>query len=134
MLGHIARQPSSRARALRIQDATGRACGRQGDHRLAPVACEGGGLVVGGGVGLLCIVYSFAPDDRFGAELCEGGKANFEIASESYQQAWEEAFTWIVQNGHECDDKPCYELYYNDPSKDPEGKSVFDICIPLKSA
>ena len=27
---------------------------------------------------------------------------------------------------------PCYELYHNNGEEDPEGKWIFDICIPLK--
>ena len=38
----------------------------------------------------------------------------------------------VVDSGHECDDKPCYERYHNDASNDPDGRWIFDICIPLK--
>lgn len=60
------------------------------------------------------------------------GVCNFVIKSDSFQQPWNDAFAWLVHSGYECDDAPCYELYHNDPSKDPEGKCIFDICIPLK--
>ncbi len=60
------------------------------------------------------------------------GVCHFEIQGDSFQQAWEDAFAWLVNSGHDCDDKPCYELYHSSASEHPEGKWVFDICIPLK--
>lgn len=57
----------------------------------------------------------------------------FEISGDSFQQAWEDAFAWLVNSGYECDEKPCYELYHNNAEEHPEGKWIFDICIPLKS-
>ena len=61
------------------------------------------------------------------------GVCHFEIKTDSFQQAWDDAFTWLVDSGYECGDKPCYELYHNNAADDPEGKWIFDICIPLKS-
>ena len=61
------------------------------------------------------------------------GVCHFEIKSDSFQQAWDDAFQWLVDSGYECADAPCYELYHNNAADDPEGKWRFDICIPLKS-
>ncbi len=43
---------------------------------------------------------------------------------------WETAFRWVVGQGLNCDDRPCYEQYHGgtDPGRD---HYVFDICIPL---
>ncbi|WP_421344771.1 AraC family transcriptional regulator [Aeromonas veronii] len=43
---------------------------------------------------------------------------------------WETAFRWVVGQGLNCDDRPCYEQYHSgtDPDRD---HYVFDICIPL---
>ncbi len=60
------------------------------------------------------------------------GVCHFEIQGDDFQQAWEDAFAWLVNSGHECDEKPCYELYHNNASDHPEGKWIIDICIPLK--
>jgi DNA gyrase inhibitor GyrI len=49
------------------------------------------------------------------------------------EQAWDDAFTWLVNSGYECGDKPCYELYHDNATDHPEGKWIFDICIPLKA-
>jgi AraC family transcriptional regulator len=57
----------------------------------------------------------------------------FAIGAEAFPQAWEDAFAWLVGSGYECDDRPCYESYHNDGARDPEGRWIFDICIPLIS-
>ncbi len=47
-----------------------------------------------------------------------------------FGKAWEEAFKWLVNSGHECADRPCYEMYLDDCC----GPTCrFDICIPLKT-
>jgi AraC family transcriptional regulator len=74
-------------------------------------------------------------DGQVGIQNIPGGPhavCSFEIAPEDFSRAWEEAFAWFVANGHECADRPSFELYHNTPDRHPEGKFVFDICIPLK--
>lgn len=56
---------------------------------------------------------------------------HFEMSGNNFEQAWDEAFAWLVENGYECGDQPCYERYYNNASEHPEGKWIFDVCIPL---
>ena len=77
------------------------------------------------------------PDRPVAVQTISGGPyavCHFELPvdSDSFQQAWEDAFAWLVDGGYECDDKPCYELYQQSAADHPEGKFVFDICIPLK--
>lgn len=43
---------------------------------------------------------------------------------------WETAFRWVVGQGLNCDDRPCYEQYHAGTDPDQE-HYVFDICIPL---
>jgi len=77
------------------------------------------------------------PEGPVGIRTVSGGPhavCSFEIAENGFQRAWEEAFEWLVRSGHECDDKPCYELYHNDAEEHPDGRWIFDICIPLKRA
>ena len=66
--------------------------------------------------------------------LCGGLHAvcRFEIKTEQFYQAWEEAFGWVITKGYMCDDRPCYELYHNNAEEDPEGIWCVDICIPLQ--
>jgi len=74
-------------------------------------------------------------EGKINMQVVSGGPyavCHFEIKSESFEQSWDDSFKWLVKNGYECDDKPCYELYHNTAEDHPEGKWVFDICIPLK--
>ncbi len=66
--------------------------------------------------------------------ICGGNYAvfHFEIATDNFQQAWEDAFVGLCESGYECGDKPCLEIYHNHAGEHPEGKWIFDICIPLK--
>lgn len=57
---------------------------------------------------------------------------HFELKPDYIQQAWEDAYAWLCDSGYMCNDKPCYELYHNNAAEHPEGKWIFDICIPLK--
>ncbi len=43
---------------------------------------------------------------------------------------WETAFRWVVGQGLNCDDRPCYEQYHAGTDSDRD-HYVFDICIPL---
>lgn len=76
-----------------------------------------------------------SPEGQIGIQVISGGMyavCRFEIRTDNFQQAWEDAFVWLVNSGYECDDKPCYEVYHNNPEEHPEGKWIIDICIPLK--
>lgn len=81
------------------------------------------------------VPYGTTPERQIGVQLISGGQyavCHFEIMADSFQQSWEDAFLWLVSSGYECDDRPCYELYHNNAEEHPEGKWIFDICIPLK--
>ena len=74
-------------------------------------------------------------EGQVGLQTVAGGPhavCHFETGEDGFQRAWEEAFAWLVRNGYECDDRPCYELYHNDAKEHPDGRWIFDICIPLK--
>jgi AraC family transcriptional regulator len=84
-----------------------------------------------------CIIVPVgtSPEGQIGLQIISGGPyavCHFEIQSDNFQQAWEDAFAWLISSGYECDDRPCYELYHNNANEHPEGKWIFDICIPLK--
>lgn len=74
-------------------------------------------------------------EGQIGLQTISGGPyavCRFEVQADKFPQAWEESFAWLVNSGHECADMPCYELYHNNGEEHPEGKWIFDICIPLK--
>lgn len=78
-----------------------------------------------------------ATEGQVALQTVEGGPygvCSFEIGPDGFQQAWEEAFAWLIDSGYECNDMPCFELYHNDANEHPEGKWIVDICIPLKAA
>jgi AraC family transcriptional regulator len=55
----------------------------------------------------------------------------FVLEDDSFEQAWEEAFTWLIDSGYTCADRPCYERYHTMAMEPPAHKWSFDICIPL---
>lgn len=60
--------------------------------------------------------------------------ARFELGDLEYQSAWDWVFgTWLPESGYLPDDRPCFEMYLNDPNTHPEGKAILDICIPVKT-
>ncbi len=59
--------------------------------------------------------------------------AHFELTGQEYQEAWDWVFRpWVSESGYMPDDRPCYEMYYNDPKTHPEGKATINICIGVK--
>jgi AraC family transcriptional regulator len=85
-----------------------------------------------------CIIVpdKTVPEGQIYIQTISGGPyavCHFEIKPDNIQQAWNDAFAWLCDSGYECKDEPCYELYHNNAAEHPEGKWIFDICIPLTS-
>lgn len=79
------------------------------------------GTRVEGEVGLLTI-----PGGKFAV-------AHFEITPDRFAEAWNALMgEWLPSSGWQPDDRMCYELYLNEPSRHPEGKFVVDICEPVR--
>jgi AraC family transcriptional regulator len=59
--------------------------------------------------------------------------ARFEITSKEFGDAWNWVYgEWMPKSGYEPDDRPCYEMYLNDPKEHPDHKFVVEICAPIK--
>jgi AraC family transcriptional regulator len=59
--------------------------------------------------------------------------AYVEIDVAQYGEAWNRLFSdWLPESGYQPDDRPCYELYLNDPGKHPEKKHILEICEPIR--
>lgn len=59
---------------------------------------------------------------------------HFEITADGYSEAWDQIFSgWLPSSGYQPDERPCFEIYQNDPNEHPEGKHIVDICIPIKA-
>jgi AraC family transcriptional regulator len=75
-------------------------------------------------------------DGEIGSMTLAGGRyamGRFELGEKDYARAWHALMGgWLPESGFEPDDRPCFELYHNDCSSHPEGKSVVDICIPVR--
>lgn len=39
---------------------------------------------------------------------------------------------WLPHSGEEVDDRPCIEIYLNDPTEVPESELLTEVCIPLQ--
>ena len=76
-------------------------------------------------------------DGEVGKMTVPGGKfavARFELAgSDEYEKAWNVVFRdWLPESGYQPDDRPCVEIYHNDPNTHPQGLHIVDICLPVK--
>ncbi|HSV98929.1 MAG TPA: AraC family transcriptional regulator [Sedimentisphaerales bacterium] len=75
-------------------------------------------------------------DGEMGKNLIPAGKyavGRFELSSQEFEEAWTGVMGgWLPQSGYQCDDRPCIEIYQNDPKQHPEGRCVVDICVPVK--
>ena len=59
--------------------------------------------------------------------------AHFEITVDQYRDAWNAVYGgWLPESGYQPDDRPCFELYLNDPKEHPQGKHIVDIYAPVK--
>ena len=59
--------------------------------------------------------------------------AHVEIDVTQYGEAWDRLICdWMPESGYQPDDRKCYELYLNDPSKHPEGKHIVEIHEPIR--
>lgn len=75
-------------------------------------------------------------DSYVGKLKISGGKyaiAHFELFEDEFESAWDLVYAgWLPESGYQPDDKPAFEICYNDPNTDPAGKHIVDICIPVK--
>lgn len=63
-------------------------------------------------------------------EAAQYAVARFEITSEEFTQAWSWVCgQWLPASGYQPDDKPCFEMYVEEPK---DGKFIVDICVPVK--
>ena len=59
--------------------------------------------------------------------------AHVEVADDEFQGAYDSIYGgWLPESGYQPDDRPCFEIYLNDPKQHPEGKHITDICVPVK--
>lgn len=76
------------------------------------------------------------PDGDIGIMELPAGRnahARFVLATDEFGGAWNWLFSkWLPESGYQPDDRPCYELYLNDPATDPAGKHIVEIVTSLR--
>ena len=72
-------------------------------------------------------------DGEIGKMEIEAAKyviAGFELTASDFQQAWDWIYgQWFPRSGYQPDDKPCFEIYPEEPKN---GTFIVDICVPVK--
>jgi AraC family transcriptional regulator len=72
-------------------------------------------------------------NDEIGKMKIEAGSyviARFELKEDEFTEAWEWVYgQWFPASGYQPDDKPCFEIYPEEPEN---GRFVVDICVPVK--
>lgn len=70
---------------------------------------------------------------EIGKMTIAGGKyaiSRFILSKDEFMQAWDWVYgTWLPQSGYQPDDKPCFELFPEEPK---DGKYTVDIYAPVK--
>lgn len=85
----------------------------------------------------MSVCLSVPPDtkvnDEIGKMKIESGNyvvARFELNQNEFSEAWGWVYgQWFPASGYQPDDKPCFEIYPEEPK---DGKFVVDICVPVK--
>lgn len=72
-------------------------------------------------------------DGEIGKMELEAGRyaiARFEVEAHQFGEAWTWFYSeWLPNSGYQPDDKPCFEMYPEEPR---DGKFIVDICVPVK--
>jgi len=56
--------------------------------------------------------------------------SRFKVSADEFTEAWSWVYgTWLPQSGYQPDDRPCFEIYPEEPAG---GKFTVDICVPVK--
>lgn len=75
-------------------------------------------------------------DGEIGKMTIPGGKyavGHFELDANQFEAAWNTLCAeWLPESGFQPDDRPCFEMFLNDPKQHPQGKHLVDIHIPVR--
>jgi hypothetical protein len=54
--------------------------------------------------------------------------ARFELGDDEYQEAWYWVYrTWLPESSYLPDDRPCFEMFHNDPKTHPKGSNHYSL-------
>ena len=72
-------------------------------------------------------------DGEIGKMVIQGGKymiARFDLTPKDFESAWDWVYgKWLPTSGYQPDDRPCFEMYGEECTKE---KFIVDICVPVK--
>jgi AraC family transcriptional regulator len=75
-------------------------------------------------------------DGEISRQRLQGGAyavTRVRIRPEQYMQAWDALMSeWLPGSGCQPDDRPCLEIYLNEPADDPEGMHEVELCLAVK--
>lgn len=75
-------------------------------------------------------------DGEVGRMVIPGGKyavGHFMLGADEFKSAWDFLWgEWLPESGYQPDERPCFEVYMNNPNEHPEHKSIVDIYVPVK--
>ncbi|MBN2602499.1 MAG: AraC family transcriptional regulator [Candidatus Marinimicrobia bacterium] len=59
--------------------------------------------------------------------------ARFELEQGQFKEAWDMVYNgWLPESGYQPADRPCFEIYYNDPKDHPQHKFIMDVVVAVK--
>lgn len=75
-------------------------------------------------------------EGEIGKMVIPGGRYavhHFVIGADAFKSAWDFVWgQWLPGSGYQPDERPCFEVYLNNPSEHPEHRSMVDIYVPVK--
>ncbi len=85
----------------------------------------------------MSVCITVPPETKVGGEIgkmeLEAARyviARFELTAQQFQEAWDWLYgQWFPESGYQPDEKPCFEMYPEEPK---DGRFVVDICVPVK--
>jgi len=86
----------------------------------------------------VCITVpeSIKADRWVDIQVLPGGKFAFhccEIEKNRDEEAWLSfVLNWLASSDYQPDDRPPYQIYYNDPDTHPLKHQILDLCLPIK--
>jgi len=84
----------------------------------------------------ITVPESIKADRWVDIQVLPGGKFaihNCEIETDHDEEAWMSfVINWLISSDYQPDDRPFYEIYYNDPETHPRKHQILDLCLPIK--
>lgn len=152
----IENMPDLRVAYVRSRGAYSRETIRQAFEHLWQWAIPGG--YVTRGMKVLSVMWSFrgvTPEDKLIHDACmtvsesvcpsggiglqqlSGGKFavhHCEVKPDNVEDVWMSLIlNWLASSDYQPDDRPAYQIYYNDSETHPLKYAIMDLCLPIKS-